>query len=299
MVSENEAENATAAEEQALRKEVAEELEAEESGEVKHPVVDASKNEGDNNQGNKIAESDPWAGVNPAVKAMFTELSAQVKSIGNITVPRLEQAERRIGAITNEFNAAKQAAAVVANAPTKEQMAEAAESDEKWNELKSDFPEWAEATDIRMDSKIERLRRELIGKVGGSADRSAEVESIKTKLKDTAKPGDIQRALVDFFHPGWAKDVKSNEYTEWLRNQPDEIIKKTKSLQAVDAVTVLDSFNEFKGSHKTAEEIAVARRRRLGMAVNPVGGRAIPAKSEADMNAAELRSQVGKEIFAE
>jgi len=291
-------ENATSAEEQALRKEVAEELEAEESGEVKAPVVDASKNDGDNNQGDTSAESDPWAGVNPAVKAMFTELSAQVKSIGG-TVPRLEQAERRIGAITNEFNAAKQAAAVVVNAPTKEQMAEAAKSDEKWNELKSDFPEWAEATDIRMDSKIERLRRELIGKVGGSTDRSAEVESINARLQETAKAEDIQRALLDFFHPKWSEAVRSKEYADWLKKQPDEIVSKTKSQQATDAVIVLDSFYEFKGSHKTAEEIAVARRRRLGMAVNPVGGKAIPAKSEADMNAAELRTQVGKEVFAE
>jgi hypothetical protein len=285
-----EAQEMTQEEVQKMRQEVAEEIEAEDRGET---VNRRSAEEGQSEK--HKTESDPWAGVNPALKAMFDSMQSKV-SVLDETQARLKQAESRLGAMTNEFYAAKKAAESASIAPTKAQLEEAAKSDESWEELRGEFPEWADATDKRMNTKIAALRKELSG-VDKTAAVQEKVAQIEASMKNTA-PMEIQKAIVSFFHPDWEKAIATPEWNSWLKEQPAELKGKITSDKAADAVAVLDAFKKTQGVTKTAAEIAEERKKRVRASVNPQGGKAIPTKSESDMNEAELRAAIAAEVFA-
>ena len=287
-------ENQTPEEVMKLREDVRRELEAEESGEA--PVVDVSN---DPPVVEKPAEQDAWQGVSPAVKEMFDQLSSKVSSLQDAE-SRLKQAESRIGSLSNKLHAAEKAAEVVKEAPTQAQLAAAAESDEKWNALKADYPDWAEAFDSRLErvvsDRLAALKKELGS--GGSEELKKQVETLQTTLAEGTQV-EVQKGILAFLKPDWQKTVAKKEYQEWLASQPDDIKALVKSQFAGDAVKVLDKFEEETGNAKSAEEIALERKRRLKSSGIPVGGKAVPAKSEAEMSEAELRQSIGKEVFAE
>lgn len=270
-----------------VRAEVAQELEAEDQGEA--PGVDESKEE----PAKETTPEDPWEGVNPALKRSFDEMSQRVSSL-TATELRLKQAESRIGAITNELSAARKAAETTREAPTKEQMAAAAESDEKWENLKKDFPEWAEAFDGRFDRKlnetvtslkkdIEELRQQ------GSSEGKSEIDIAL----------EVEKRLLSFSHPKWKEDIASTDWQQWLAKQPADKQKLVESQSARDAADLLDAFYEETRGQKSASQVAEERRKRLKTGALPEGRKATPVKSEADMTASELRANIGKEIFAE
>jgi len=295
----------TAEEAAAYRAEYAAEIEAEESG---NPIVDkpgVAEPEVDPVIEKKPVKADPFAGVDPAIKAMFDDLSSKVTGISTTLEPRLKQTESRIGAITNKFNAAEkaagEAAAVEAAAPTKEQVAEAARSDEAWEELAKDFPDWATAFDGRMNKRLAELKKELAPGVDREA-LNAEVAKIKTEMKGENEL-EIQKAIISFAHPDWQAMKDSKEFREWLPKQTGDIADKYKgsgktSDLSKDAIFVLDAFKGFKEPTKTAAEIAVERTARLRNAVVPTGKKAVAPKSEADMTTAELRTSVAADVWA-
>ena len=261
-----------------VRTEVAEEMEAEESG----TTVDAAPSE-------PRKAIDPWEGVNPALKQAFDEMSNRVNNF-QATETRLKQAESRIGAITNELHAARKAAETVKAAPTAEQMQAAAESDEKWENLKKDFPEWADAFDGRFDKKITVKLKEL---------REELKTELKSEIGDGKPPANLDLRLLSIVKPKWKETVASKEWKEWLALQPHETAALVTSDRAEDAITIITSFEDATRPQKTATEIAAERKQRIKTAVLPQGGKAVPVKSEADMTAEELRANIGKEIFAE
>jgi hypothetical protein len=262
-----------------LRADVMKEMEAEETGETLPVDADPPKKDEE-----KV--KDPWEGVDPALKQIFDEMSQRVSAL-TATESRLKQAESRIGAITNELHAAKTVKVV----PTKEEMAAAVESDEKWGNLKKDFPEWAEAFDGRFDKKLKANLDEL----------KADIIALKEKAPQEGKEniaGEIENRLLTFFKPKWKETVASKEWQDWLAMQPPDMAGLVKSEQAADAVKLIDAFESSK-TEKTATEIAAERKQRLKTSELPKGGKATPVKSEADMNASELRANIGKEVFSE
>jgi hypothetical protein len=239
---------------------------------------------------------DPWAGVSPALKQMFTDMEQRVASV-SITEQRLKQAESRIGAISNELHAAKEAAKTVQASPTPEQMAAATASDEKWEALKKDFPEWAEAFEGRFTkvmapslASIEQLKNDI------QALKDHGTEAGKTEA-DIAT--EVERRLLTFFKPKWRETVVSKEWQEWLAIQPPATSNLVKSDLASDAVTLISAFEASRQPQKTATEIAEERKRRLQTGDLPEGRKATPVKSEAEMNQFELRASIGRETWAE
>lgn len=260
-----------------VRAEVVEEMKAEESGEAP-PVVDAEPT--------KDEVKDPWEGVNPALKQAFDDMSHKVEVL-SATEMRLKQAESRIGSITNELHAAKKAADTVKVAPSAAQMQAAAESDEKWESLKKDFPEWAEAFDGRFDKKLTQKVQEL-------------KDEIAKQIADGKPTADLDLRLLNIAKPRWKETVNTPEWKEWLSKQPPEKAALVSSDRAEDAISIITLFEEStKATQKTATEIAAERKQRIKTAVLPQGGKAVPVKSEADMTVSELRANIGKEIFAE
>lgn len=237
-------------------------------------------------------EKDHWEGVPAVLKEQLEGITGQLTTLGSIE-NRLKQAERRIGSIQNEFHNAKQAAQETKEAPTKEEMAAAAETEEAWEDLKEEYPDWAQAIEAKLAAQSADIKKHLpdVSEIRQS------VSGIKDAMITDAA---LERRLVGFAHPGWESTVKSKEYTAWLSGQPADIQHKHyNGASADDAVFVLNKFKEFQSSKKSPEEIEAARNKRLDQSVMPGGKKKKPPKSEADLSDQEFRAKLAKEYWGE
>lgn len=277
-----------------FRAEFAAELEAEESG---TPIVEKEKKEVVEETVEKDAEKiDPWEGVNPELKAQFDSMSSRLESFA-ATEERLKQAESRIGGITNELHAAKQInkdnTVEKKEAPTEDEIKVASESLEKWKELKNDFPDWADAIEHRLSI----LKSEMTPGVSLET-LTKEIAALKESFKDSTG-SQIEKAILSFAHPDYEQTISSSEYATWLKSQSADVIEKTNSVTAADAISVLDQFESFKKESKSVKDIERQRKDRLTKSVVVEGGPTTPVKSEADMSDSEYRANIAKEVFAD
>ena len=285
--------------EEKTEEEIREEIAAEEfelSPPAKKKVEEEPKEEPEKELETKPDE-DPWAGVNPALKQSFDDMSAKVKAFDSM-VFRLKQTESRIGAIQNKLSAAEKAAQKPP-APTKEEVAKAAAEDKSWEELKEDFPEWAEAVDARFSrasSGIETTQKEL--REAMASHIQGEIATLRAEMLANEKTR--EKTLLSFKYPDWETTIQTPEYKKFIETEPEEIKQLTFSPLAKDAVKVLDRFEKSKTkTNKSPAEIAAERKRRLQESVSAKGTKTMPAKSEADMTEEELRRKIAAETWAD
>jgi len=256
-------------------------------------------------------QEDPWAGVNPALKVEFEGLKSKAAEFDKV-FDRLKQAEKRIGSITNQLSEAQKVSTEAAKkkdttpAPTKEEIDAAAQSTELWEQLKEDYPQWAEAIDKRLAAERAAIQKEL----GVTKSLQEEVKALKEAGFSQEKIQEIQvgfaKQLVEVHYPGWEKTVAGKEFTDWIATQPDEVKAKCGTWNAADAIYVLDLFDgrENNGGEepgakpRTASEIAQERRKRLAKSETPSAGRVRqPAKRPDDMTDAEYRQHIATQIY--
>jgi hypothetical protein len=242
-------------------------------------------------------EDDPWAGVPAALRMSIEGLSAKVSVLDEIG-QRLKVSEGRIGSIQSELqrqkNAAVEAAKQVDVAPTKEQMAAAARSTQKWEELKEEFPEWAEVledTKVSLKKEIDELR--TIIPRNEQRDVAGEVDQKIQQLQEN-----YERKLLTIKHPDWREKVALPEYGAWLQKQSAEIQRKAlESKDALECIEVLDAFEAARPKKKPAEIVA-ERKQRLEASTERQGGqRPLKQKNVADMSEEEYRRMKAKEIW--
>jgi len=211
------------------------------------------------------------------LQKQFEEISRRLETLSAVE-ERLKQTERRIGSIQNEFHAAKVAATEQSKAPTASEMATAAKDKADWDELKEDYPEWAEAIEKKL------------------AATSAEVSKAIPKvsdLRDGLVSQDVfEERLLTFKHPDWKNTVKTAEYQDWLKAQPEDVqYKHYHGKTADDAIFVLDSFNAPRTTKKDPQHLAEERKNRLKQAEQKMKPQRTKGfqKSEDDMSEDELR----------
>lgn len=237
---------------------------------------------------------DPFQGLHPAVRARLEA----VDGLSN----RLRNAEGHIGGLSSankrletELDAAKAAAKTVQNAPTVAQVATTKVGSEKWDQLKTEFPEWAEAVEERLgaqqgtqpdiDALRNQIREELTPQLTGAI-------SATLRAENDAK---LESRLVNIIHRGWTNTVKTPEFSAWMLTQPQDVQALGASEVAEDAIDLL---NKFKADTKPAADapppvdpakVAEQRRKRLQEASSVARGNAnlAPTKSEADMSEQE------------
>lgn len=218
---------------------------------------------------------------------------------------RLKQSERRIGGITNELSAAKKAAEEQDDAPTEKQMKEAAKTEKSWEDLKENFPDWADAIEGRLNSitqnivskdDLSALRRELI-------EKESSIESYD-KVNDPNSVSPVEVKLVTLFHPGWEETVKTDDFINWIKAQPVDVMNKyAYSTDAVDAIDVLNRYNNsIKKEPNNDEENVIAikdaRSKRLSESVlDKKKHQTIKPKAESDMTQEELWEHISAKVF--
>lgn len=220
--------------------------------------------------------ADPWAGVAPALREQMEGMSQRLSSLDEIT-NRLKTAEGRVSALQSEL--AKKATQDVKKTPGAAPSAaqvDAAATDAEWEELKEDFPEWANALEKRIAATNESVRS-LISK------------------EQARMTEEVERRIVSIKHPGYQKTIQDPDFRTWFQAQPAEFQKLANSMKADDAITVLDGYAAARG--KGPSRIQDRKKRLQDAATIPKGSQQAPIKSEADMTEAELRQKIASEIW--
>ena len=227
---------------------------------------------------------DPWAGVPTALRSQIEMISGRLNGLGEIE-NRLKQTEKRLGGIQNDFyNSQKKAAEV----PTATEVAKAAKSSESWENLKTEFPDWADAIEGKIAEKnanipdIESLRAKVI-----------ELENRRQVAQES--PEDAVR-YVEAWYPNFREIIRSSDYQRWLQTQPEIIRKDAETSQSSSkAVAILDRYER---SRNKTETIAASNKQKLEQAVDfPKAPKAPAKKSVEDMSEAEIRQQIQKELW--
>ena len=219
---------------------------------------------------------DPWAGVAPALREQMEGMNQRMASLDEITA-RLKTAEGRVSALQSEL--AKKATQDVKKTPGAAPSAaqvDAAATDAEWEELKEDFPEWANALEKRIAATNENVRS-LISK------------------EQARMTEEVERRIVSIKHPGYQRTIQDPEFKTWFQAQPAEFQKLANSMKADDAITVLDGYAAARG--KGPSRIQDRKKRLQDAATIPKGSQQAPIKSEADMSEAELRKKIASEIW--
>lgn len=235
---------------------------------------------------------DPFAGLHPAVR---TRLEA-MDGLSN----RLRNAEGHIGGLSSankrlesELAAAQAAVKVVQSAPTAQQVAKANVTSEKWDQLKTEFPEWAEAVEERLGVQgtqpdLEALRNQIREELTPQL-----TSSISAALKADIE-AKTETRLVNVAHRGWTNTVKTPEFSAWMQAQPADVQALGASPVAEDAITLLDQYAAHRQQAVTTPPvdpavILAARAKRLQEAASVARGNAnlAPTKSTDDMSPEE------------
>lgn len=106
---------------------------------------------------------------------------------------------------------------------------------EKFRKLREDFPEIAEALEEELESRIKRVRGEV-------------VESVEPIKQDFQKKAQAEAEdAVEQAHAGWRDTVKTTEFSTWFADQPEGVKELANSTNPNDAITLLNYFTKLTG----------------------------------------------------
>ena len=209
------------------------------------------------------------------------ELMARFEKIEN----RTRNVEGHIGGLTsglkslNETLAASKAAAKeVSEAPTQAQVKEAMENPKEWEALKGDFPEWAQATEKLLDSRLGSSKTDDFQKI-----LEAKLEETTTRITEKVRHEAGLEALNVAF-PDWTADVNTPEFAEWYEQQDDAVKALSASPKPTDAAKMMRLFSNRKPKpvEEPKQDLAASRQERMKAAITPKGTGGTPSSSDID-----------------
>lgn len=250
-------------------------------------------------------EPEPEPDPQDKIKSLEEQLARMNQAVQNFdtVANRLKQAESRIGSITNELHAAKAAAEAAKELkkdekPSPKEIA-AAQTNEDWESLKKEFPEWAKGFDGRLQIERDQIKSELQEKLVELESRFPKEDKASPKIEELENQVSTLKEIIQLSskYPDFAKTSASKEFNEWIATQPAEFQQKRASSKAVDAIEVLDKFYDSKPKQESPTDIAAKRKERLSQSQVPQGKKSAPAKSEDSMTDEEIRNQIAKEVW--
>lgn len=227
---------------------------------------------------------DPLAGLPQAVKDKLAQIDQLAQANAQL-LHHVKTAEGRVAAMQREFQQARAAQQSVApqEAPSQGQIANAAKNPEKWEQLKQDFPEWADAMEEYVTSKLGNAQPQQAG-----LDPQAVAAFVHQQVAQTkAEMGRLmEEARIEGKYENWRDVVNTTEFAQWFTVQPPEVRALADSAAARDAIRMLDLFHSTKS--RSASEIKQERGARLAAAATTRPGQTPPPKTLDDMSPEEL-----------
>lgn len=228
------------------------------------------------------AATTPAAAITLAPPADFAAKLAEIEARFS---DRLRKAEGHIGNLNStqqdlraQVDAGK-AAKQATGGPTQAEIKDAAANPAEWDALKTDYPEWATATEKLLESRMV-----------GAFDAKAFEATIREEMKgqNAAVRAEMIDSALDAVSPGWKEEVKSDPFKAWAAGQSDAVKALIRSDKVGDAAKMLRLYEVSKQS-SPANQLIEQRKATLAAATGaPKGIRnATASKSWADMSAGE------------
>lgn len=227
---------------------------------------------------------DPFASLPEEVKAKLAEID-QIKETNTQLLHHVKTAEGRVAAMQREFEQARKAQQQVAptDAPSQQAIANAAANPEKWEQLKQDFPEWADAMEGYVSAKISAIQVPQ----GLTPEQVSNYVNQKVAESKAEIGRQMEEAKIEGKYEDWRDLVKTSDFATWFAVQNPDVKQLANSPSARDAIKMLDLFHEAKA--KPTEQIKQERGARLAAAAAPTRGNvAPPPRSVDDMTPEEL-----------
>jgi len=225
-----------------------------------------------------VPETPPEEEPAPEVDPLIERLTKLEQSNAQL-LQHVKTAEGRVSAMQRELELSRQAQKAVSDAPSQQQIAVAAKNPEKWESLKTDFPEWGEAMEEFVAAKLS----------GFSAPPAVDVDALVAQKLGEAKAETVrllEESRIEAKYEDWRDIVNTSDFTAWYSAQPPEIQRLAESTKARDALEMLDKFHAAKA--KPAAGIRQEREQRLAAAVTTRPGQTPPPKTLGDLSVQEL-----------
>jgi len=239
---------------------------------IEHPVEPTPEPEPDPKPA-PVPETDPLRNVPPELLERIDNLQKANEDLKN----HVRAAEGRVAAWQREREEQKLAA------PTQNELAKATVNPEKWEQLKQDFPEWAEAMEEYVGSKVgqpsQGVSREQLNKL---------IEERTSEIRTEAMEA-IEYAKLETRHSDWKETINSEDFVKWINSQPVNVYSLIDSPKAADAAKVIDLFKSAKvPTTTTVAEIKNQRKATLSNAVVTKPGESRQSKTLDNMTPEEL-----------
>lgn len=228
--------------------------------------------------------ADPWAGLPEELKAKIAKID-QLEQANAQLLHHVKTAEGRVAAMQREFQQARTAQQAVApnQAPSQGQMAAASKNPEKWEQLKTDFPEWASAMEEYVAAKLGSVSPQQQGVDPQAVAQFVHQQVAQTKAEMVRA---IEEARIEGKYDNWKDVVNTTDFVQWFAVQSPEVRALAESSSARDAIRMLDLFHEAK--KRSAADIKQERGQRLAAAATTRPGQTPPPKALDDMSPEEL-----------
>ncbi len=130
-------------------------------------------------------------------------------------------------------------------------------SDEKWEALKKDYPDIAEA----MESQLNGIRSQYEGELSRI---KGEVEPLKQYQQQAQQELHIssQMQALESQHPDWRDVVQTEDYNQWLQTQPPSVQQLMNSTDAQDNIFLLNTFKATRAPQAPVQNPVISKRER-------------------------------------
>lgn len=130
-------------------------------------------------------------------------------------------------------------------------------SDAKWEALKQDYPDIAEAMEAQLNGVRSQYQNEL-------QQLRQQVEPIQQKQQEAEYNHHInsQMEALNSAHPDWQDVVKTADYTNWLHQQPQAIQQLMGSTSAEDNIYLLNTFKSTRSNAQATPDVNPVQQRR-------------------------------------
>ena len=223
------AQAAEAEEERAFQEEYESEIEADSSNLIANKEEQTPQEEPE-----QAAAEEPAA--EPEEPDRFTQLEEKLSQ-------RMRNLEGHFGGLKSQLQAAMEARQETkdqgGNAPTKTEIKEASKSSEKLDQLREDFPEWADALDEQFGNFNSQIAETY------SPDK---IQESMSEMMNTTLGNSISRLRqiiqIDMKYPGWEETINTDGFKDWKDSQSEEIQALADSHLAKDAIAMLDAYHQ-------------------------------------------------------
>ena len=228
-------------------------------------------------------EPDPLAGLSDGVRAKLAEID-ELKQANASLLHHVKTTEGRVAAMQREAEQARRAQQTVGDnvAPSQGQIAAAAKNPEKWDQLKQDFPEWGDAVEEFVNSRLGNSQQQN-GLTPESVANFVQAKVAETRAEMTKL---LEEARIEGKYEDWKGIVNTPDFAQWYAVQNPQIRALADSTSSKDALKMLDLFHETK--KRSAADIKQEREQRLAAAATTKPGNTPPPKTMDDMSPEEL-----------